>query len=485
MGRVGVIDIGSNTVRLVVYDTPTRLPFPIFNEKAQCELGLMLNETGCLNPGGVDLAMKSLTRFISLSNAMGVERLQMVATAAVRDAEDGSEFASAVQERFGRTVQVLSGEEEARSAALGVLSGVPGADGILGDLGGGSLDLVELDRGSFGRYATLPLGHLRLAGMANQRGKGITEEIKKHMSRISWLDTVRGRSFHAVGGSWRAIARIFLDQAGYPLHVIDNYTVSLDDTTRLVRLIGGLSRGSLEKIPGVARRRLPTLPYAAKAMGALLDAVRPKEVVFSAFGMREGQMLKSLAPELRDQDPLIAACETLAERTGRFAFGDRELLDWISPLFPDETPVERRMRLAACLISDQGWTEHPDSRAEIAFQRALRLPFAGLAHADRVFLAISTFVRYNGDPDSSLVAPVRDLLDEGRRAKANVLGLALRLANTVSGGAPGLLPRTALETDGGTLRLRLPDEREVFIGEAVERRFRTLARSMGLDDEIV
>lgn len=485
IGRVGVIDIGSNTVRLVVYDTPTRLPFPIFNEKGQCELGRGLGASGRLNPDGVELAYKSLARFQRLSEAMGVERLEVVATAAVRDAEDGPDFVQEIGKRFGMTVQVITGEEEARLAALGVLSGVPGADGVLGDLGGGSLDLVELDRGSFGRFATLPLGHLRLADEVCGKGRGVPELIDEHFSKVPWLEEMRGRTLYAVGGSWRAIARVFIDQTGHPLHVIDNYTLSFEEASRLLRLISGLSKESLEKIPGVPKRRLATLPCAATAMGAVLEAAQPKEVTFSAFGMREGKLLTCLRPELRDQDPLIAACETLAERTGRFAFGGRELLDWTSPLFPDETPMERRLRYAACLISDIGWTEHPDYRAEIAFHRTLRLPFAGLGHHDRVFLALAVFVRYNGDPDAAVAASVHDLLDEGRIHRAKVLGLALRLASTVSGGAPGLLPQTELALAGGVLEFRLPEDSEVFIGEAVERRFRTLAKAQDMEDRIL
>ncbi|MEO5336771.1 MAG: Ppx/GppA family phosphatase [Magnetospirillum sp. WYHS-4] len=483
-GRVGVVDIGSNTVRLVVYDTPTRLPFPIFNEKAQCELGRGLTETRRLNPEGVFMAMKSLARFIRLSQAMGVERLDLVATAAVREALDGPDLVAEIRRRFGLPVEVLSGEEEAKLAAEGVLSGVHGADGVLGDLGGGSLDLVELDQGGCGRHATLPLGHLRLSEAVCAKGKG-HDVIARHFASVPWLVEMRNRSFYAVGGSWRAMARIFIDQIGYPLHVIDNYAIPRDDAARLVRLIGGLSRESLEKIPGVQRRRVSTLVCAAAVMGALLETVRPKDVVFSAFGMREGKLLRGLPPELQHQDPLIAACETLAERSGRFASGGKELLDWSAPLFPGEGDLGRRLRYAACLVSDIGWSEHPDYRAEIAFHRVLRLPFAGLSHADRVFLALAVFVRYNGSPDAAIVAPVRRLLDDDQSARSQVLGYALRLASTVSGGAPGLLPTCRLELNGGgTLRLVLPSDSDVFIGEAVDRRFATLARAMNLKPQI-
>lgn len=484
IGRVGVVDIGSNTVRLVVYDTPTRLPFPIFNEKAQCELGRSLGETGFLNPAGVNLALKSLARFIRLSQAMGVERLDMVATAAVRDARDGPDFVTEIRHRFGLPVEVLSGEEEAKLAAEGVLSGVHAADGVLGDLGGGSLDLVELDKGQLGRHATLPLGHLRLSDAVCGKPKGM-QDIARHFEAVPWLGEMKDRSFYAVGGSWRALARIFIDQTGYPLHVIDNYVISRDDAVRLVKLISSLSRESLEKIPGLPKRRSSTIACAAAVMGAVLETVKPKDVVFSAFGMREGKLLRGLPPELQHQDPLIAACETLAERTGRFAAGGKELLEWSAPLFPGETEEQLRLHYAACLVSDLGWSEHPDYRAEIAFHRVLRLAFAGLSHTDRAFLALATLVRYNGSPDAVLAQQARRLLDDGQTQRALVMGFALRLANTVSGGAPGLLSITRMEIAGDILRLVLPGEAEVFLGEAVERRLATLARAMNLKPEIV
>ncbi len=483
-GRIGVVDIGSNTVRLVVYDAPARLPIPMFNEKVQCALGLGMDHTGRLNPNGVVEAKRSLARYVRLSEAMGVERLTLVATAAVRDAEDGPDFVANVEDAFGLPVQVLSGEEEARSAALGLLSGVPHADGLLGDLGGGSLDLVALDRGAFGEYATLPLGHLRLAEAAGDEPQKAAKVIDKRLSKLPWLETMTGRSLYAVGGAWRALARVFIDQIGYPLHVVDNFTIARDQVLTLSDVVAHLSLGTSEKIRGVPRRRMAQLPYAAMVLEALLDIARPREVVFSGFGMREGQMMKLLPEELRGQDPLISGCTGTAERTGRFSINGDEILAWMAPLFPDEPPAERRLRLAACLLSDIGWSEHPDYRAEHAFHRVLRIPYAGLSHPDRVFLALAVFVRYNGDPYSPVPAPVLRLLDERQIERAEIIGLALRLGHTIAGSAPGLLPRAPLVVNDSTLTLDLPEDNDVFVSETVERRFHTVARAMGLEGRI-
>jgi exopolyphosphatase/guanosine-5'-triphosphate,3'-diphosphate pyrophosphatase len=484
-GRVGVVDIGSNTVRLVVYDVPTRLPIPIFNEKAECRLAVGLGKSGRLNAAGVTSALRSLRRFTGLARAMGVERLEMVATAAVRDASDGTAFVREAERITGHSVHVLSGAEEARLAAVGVLNSVPGADGVLADLGGGSLDLVGLDTGHIDRFATLPCGHLRLAEDSGADGSKARAILDRSLAKVDWLDNIGGRSLYTVGGSWRALARIFIEQTHHPLHVVDNFTIGFFEALKLASLIAGLSRSTLDKLTGVDARRLDNLPFAAAALAALIEKARPREVVFSAFGMREGQMLELLPEPLRHQDPLISACESQTERAGRFAIHGQEILEWTTPVFAGETPQERRLRLAACLLSDIGWSEHPDYRALHSFYRVLRLPYPGLTHPDRAELALAVLIRYGGAENDPIVAPIRSLLAEPRLVRARGIGLALRLAQTVSGGAPGLLSQTRLKRTEKTLIFVPPLDATVFLSEAVERRFGRLARAMGLRPQIV
>ncbi|MGB0682417.1 MAG: exopolyphosphatase [Magnetovibrionaceae bacterium] len=481
-GRVGVVDIGSNTVRLVVYDVPTRLPIPMFNEKAQCQLGKGLAHTGKLNPDGITLALDSLNRFTRLARAMGVGQLHLVATAAVRDADDGPAFVQQINDRFGLDVEVLTGEEEAKLAALGLLSGVPDADGLLGDMGGGSLDLVHLEKGDFGAPATFPLGHLALAEASDNDPRKAVGIVRRLMEETPGLEQASGRNLYAIGGALRAVARIFIDQTGYPLHVLDNYSLRGDEALRLTRVIAGLSRGSLERIEGVSRRRVEGLPYAAVVLEVLLEMLRPKELVFSGFGMREGQLLKTLPECLRRQDPLIAGCQTLAEHGGRFSIGESELMDWLTPAFATETPVQRRRRHATALLSDIAWNEHPDYRAIHAFERVLTLPYAGLSHQDRAAIALGVFVRYNGDVSDPRVASISALLDEAALPRIEAVGLGLRLAHTLSGSAPGVLNRSRLNVSPETLVLVPPEDG--FLSEVVERRLKTFAKKLGLQPSI-
>ncbi len=482
-GRIGVIDIGSNTVRLVVYEVPTRLPFPLFNEKAQCGLGRALSDTGRLDPAAVESALQALARFVLLAGAMDVDRLELVATAAVREASDGPEFVAEVQRRLGVAVDVIDGAEEAQLAARGVLSGVPNADGLLGDLGGGSLDLVELNRGQFGRCATYPLGHLRLLQSAGSRERAAVQ-VGTSLADQSWLDDMAGRNLYALGGSWRTVARVLLYQVDWPLHVIDNFTLPASEARDLLAVIARMSASSIRKIPQISRRRMEALPYAALVLEMLIERTHPKSLVFSGFGMREGRMLACLPPEMRVQDPLLSGCFSHAERSGRFSVHGEEILTWMAPSFEDGDAVLARLRLAACLLSDIAWSVHPDYRAEHAFHRILRLPFAGLTHEDRAALALAIFARYGSDPESSIVAPARTLLSEERFGRAVAVGRALHLAHTLTGGAPGLLPRTRLRRTKSRLTLELPKDSALFMSEAVERRLGRLARALGVKPRI-
>ncbi|AWK86915.1 Ppx/GppA family phosphatase [Azospirillum thermophilum] len=481
--HVAVIDIGSNSIRLVVYDGLIRAPMPLFNEKVLCGLGRGVEKTGCLNPDGVALALDSLDRFSRLLDGMRIGRLDVIATAAVRDASDGPAFVEAIRNRTGLVVRTISGEEEARLSAMGVLSGTPGADGLVGDLGGGSLELVRLEQGTIGEQVTLPLGPLRLMETGAARNGDLARHIDQHFEKLDWLSQLRGRPFHPVGGSWRALAKLHMEQTGHPLHIIHHYCIPATEAREFAGLVARQSRSSLEKLSG-SRRRIDTIPYAALVLERLLRNVQPSRVVFSAYGLREGHLYSLLSPEGQRQDPLLAAAGDWARRFSRM--GDPSLLmAWTTGLFAGEDEAAMRLRHAACLLSDVGWAEHPDYRAEHAFLRILRYPFPAVNHDERAFLALAGHARYAGSIDAPLTSRVRPVVSEGLARKALVLGLALRLAHTLSGGATALLQRTALKVVGEKLVLSLPEDGSVPPGEAVQRRLDALAKALSRRGDIV
>src|SRR5258708_18791988 len=329
---VGVIDIGSNSIRLVVYAGDERAPYPIFNEKVLCGLGRGLERTSRLNEEGVPLALANLSRFAALAEAMRVRRLRVVGTAAVREAEEGRDFVAQVRERTGLRVEVLEGEEEARLSGLGVLSGTPDADGLMGDLGGGSLELVALKRGEIGRHVTLPFGPLRLREITDRRN-ALVDIIDHRLEKIDWLNKAKGRDFYAVGGSWRGIARLHMAHVDYPLRVIHGYTLSRGRAEDFLDLIAGLSRESLERIGRVPRKRLEVLPIAALVLHRVLLRTRPARLVFTALGLREGCLFDRLSPAPRPRDPLLASADQMARASARFAVDGHALHEGLTPLF--------------------------------------------------------------------------------------------------------------------------------------------------------
>ncbi|WP_235907813.1 Ppx/GppA family phosphatase [Siccirubricoccus phaeus] len=480
--RCGVVDLGSNSVRLVIFEGRGRNPQAIFNEKAVLGLGRGLQATGRLNEEAIGPALTVLGRYHAVAQAMQAAPIEVVATAAVRDASNGAEFVAALRQRMPEVpIRILSGEEEGRLSAAGVLLGFPGADGILGDLGGGSLEVVRLDAGQVRQAASLPIGAIRLAersGGDTIRARAIAEQ---ELARHPWLAEGGGRDLYLVGGAWRALARMHIAQTGYPLAIVHHYVLRREEARDLAGVVMAASRRVLERMAGAPLKRLADLPFAAVAMRRLLRASGAARVVFSANGLREGWYANLLPAELREADPLLTAAQDLAQGWGRDAGLPPALIAWTDPLFPEPEGLARALREAACWISDIGSHDHPEYRAEQAFLRVLRQHGAGLDHHARAFLALVAALRYEAEPDSPFLAPTRVLLDVATIRRAEALGAALRLAYTLCGGTPALLAGTALERRGSRLVLRLKEGSGVFAGESVLRRVEALGATLGLE----
>ncbi len=480
--RCAVVDLGSNSVRLVVFEGHTRNPIAIFNEKAVLRLGRGLQATGRLNEDGVAQALTVMHRYHAVARAMRAHPFEVLATAAVRDATNGPDFVATLQAHMPEVpIRVLPGTREAELSALGVLCGIPTADGILADIGGGSLEVVRLDQGVRGVSQTLRLGVIRLAERAGHdpvRARAIAEA---ELATVPWLAEGLGRDLFLVGGAWRALARIHMAQTGYPLQMVHHYTVGREEARDLTGVIAAAGRRALERLPGVSRRRIDDLPYAAVALRRVLRATGARRVVFSASGLREGWFMQRMPEDIRAQDPLLAAGRELATGFGRDTALPPALFAWTDPLFPNETTEARRLREAACWASDIGSHDHPEFRAEQAFLRVLRQPGIGLDHHARAFLALTLAMRYEAEADAGFLRPARLLLDVSSAARAEQLGVALRLAYTLSAGTPQLLAGTGLVLQTGRLVLRLDEDTGVFAGESVMRRLDRLAQTFGLE----
>lgn len=479
---VAIIDIGSNSLRLVVYDAPRRAARILLNEKVMCGLGRGLEKTDRLDRDGVALATANLQRFVALARAAGASRIDVLATAAVRDSEDGAEFVKDIEKRFSIRVRVLPGAEEGRLSALGVLAGIPDASGVAGDLGGGSVELAAIGNGRVGSVSTLPIGPLRLIEEVDN-DRALKDVIDRHLDGAAWLSRLDRPRFYAVGGAWRAIARIHMEQYNYPLHIIQGYTLPRVEALNFLEIMAHQSRKSLEKISTISRKRLEVVPLAARILSRILRRARATELVFSASGLREGHLYSLMGAERQRADPLIAACTEEAHANPRFGEDAEALVDWTAPLFPKEPPNRLRLRRAAALLGDIAWDEHPDYRADFAMRRVLYMPAAKLDHAERVFLAAVMATRYGGTAMLDSVPPMR-LLHEQAREDARAIGLALRLAYTLTGGVPGLLRGSSLRLSDARLTLNVLSGHALLLGEAVQRRLDALGRCLGRQAEI-
>jgi exopolyphosphatase/guanosine-5'-triphosphate,3'-diphosphate pyrophosphatase len=479
---VAIIDIGSNSVRLVVYAGATRIPFIIFNEKVMAGLGKGVAKTGQLSDSAQDRALSGLRRFAILVRQMGVGSTRVAATAAVRDASNGAEFLQMVRE-LGFKPEVLSGEEEGYMAGQGVLSAIPEADGIIGDLGGGSLELVDVANGEVLHSASTPLGVLRLNGFLEKGDGALAKQVAKALDQTDFHKRGKGRPFYMVGGSWRALARLDMLMTDHPLPITHHYCMSTKRPAELRGEIDSLDKMDLKGVPSLSLSRVPTLPIANRLLEALADELRPSKLITSAFGIREGLLYDKLDAETRALDPLLEAAREAGRGLIRCPEHGHLLVEWIAPIFDDD-PAHERLRRGACLLSDVAWQAHPDFRAERGVDMALHGNWVGIDAPGRVLVGQALFCSFGGGRNFG-DSGVGRLCTQGELQRASLWGLAMRLGQRFSGGVAESLKRSSLSIRGEMLRLELRKGDEALYGETVERRLKALANALDLGAEAV
>jgi exopolyphosphatase/guanosine-5'-triphosphate,3'-diphosphate pyrophosphatase len=476
----GIVDIGSNSVRLVVYDELGRAPLPRFNEKSMCRLGEGLAETDAIADHNYGRAIEAVRRFRAIADAMGVERLDATATEAVRRASNGPALVAAIAREAGLQVRVLSGAEEAHFAAQGVISGLFRPVGLVGDMGGGSLEVAEvLDDRVGERSVSLPLGALPVQSLL-KRGERAARDRIDELLRAGLPPVLTEPVFYAVGGGFRALAKAHMIAADAPVRVVHGYRVPADEIRAFAKRIWHLPPDRLAALPGVASRRVPTLPAAAIVLDRVVKHLGPEWVEFSALGLREGWLYAQLPKAERYLDPLLEGAQLFGLPLARVPGFAAALGRWTDELFPGEMPADRRLRLALCALSDIAWRDHPDVRAEESFRRLLQFPFIGMNHTERAFLALAIHARYAGAPNARWLKPAVSLLSPSLRRRAMVLGRTLLLGYRFSGGVPEILAGARLRIDADIVRLEVGRAARVPDSEAVAERLALLAAALGV-----
>lgn len=485
---VAIIDIGSNSVRLVAYEGLTRAPTPIYNEKVLCGLGRHVATTGRLDPEAVERTLRALARFRVLCDLIGAGRVEVLATAAARDASNGPDFLKAAAEALDCEVQLLSGAREAELSALGVISGFHEPNGIVGDLGGGSLELVEVVGTDVGSGKTLRLGGLALQDLSGNSPRKARRIVREALAEAPPLRQLAGRTFYAVGGTWRALARLHQGARDYPLHIMHGYRIDPEEGLGFLRLVEEVDAQTLKDIETVSEARRPLLAYGAIVLEEIIRSGRPAEIVISALGVREGLLFEQLGAESRAEDPLIAAARDFNLLRSRSPEHGEELRAWTDRFVQSaglpETVAERRLRHAACLLADIGWRAHPDYRGEQSFSLIAQAALVGIEHSGRAYLALSILFRHEGIASDKANPRVRAIAGPRLFERARILAALMRVAYPVSVAMAGVLPRVPLFMRDGTLVLQLPRAMRALASERLLNRLRQLARLLDADARI-
>jgi exopolyphosphatase / guanosine-5'-triphosphate,3'-diphosphate pyrophosphatase len=485
--RLAIVDVGSNSVRLVVYECLSRSPRPIFNEKSLCALGKGVATTGHLPQAGVEKALAALRRFRVLSDIMGVSVLHVLATAAARDALNGAEFLAAAAEAIGAPVTLLSGDREAELSGLGVITGINRPDGVVGDLGGGSLELIDVIGADAGKGTSLPLGGLTLMDASGRSPRAAVKIVREALAGSPIAERLAGRTFYAVGGTWRALAKLHMSQRNYPLAVTHGYVIPALDAADFAGLVERANTETLISIDAVSAARRPLLAYGAVVLDEIIRRARPREVMISTTGVREGLLYEMLDMEQRRQDPLLVAAAQFNRLFSRAPGHAGELFDWsggfIKSMHVEETLEERRLRHAACLLADINWRAHPDHRHEESLNIVENAAFLGVDHPGRSFLALAASYRYLG-LDADVSPQIRALVSARMLDRARILAAATRAAYVISGAMSGVLPSTPLTCVETTLNLTLPRGLADLASERLQNRLKQLGRLIGREPAI-
>ena len=483
LAPMAIIDIGSNSIRLVIYASQGRYPFPLFNERANCRLGEGVGDDGMLREERIEVALATLARFAKILGSMGISKVHAVATAAVRRAKNAEQFTRPAAALLNHEISVLSQQAEAYHVARGLTLNLPRATGLVADLGGGSIEIIKLSEGQIERSASFDFGHLSDVKRS---------QINAAFAATDWISAAAPKRLYGVGGSFRAFASAYIKQSGYPLPVLHGLTIPTKDARGLLTAFAGKS----PELGGVPLGRQKTMPVAAKIIDCLLDHCGAKEIYTSGTSIRDGVLAERELNDDERSDFLQAVCGEISKASHRFADVPDSLFRFLRPLggsladAPEKADKSRRRKFerllqAACLMSDLCWNEHEDIRGDIGARRVLGLPVNCVSHKERIWLATAIYHRYVGHKTNKSRPPeLGAILGRKRRSEATTVGLGLRFALMFSGGTANCLEYLSLTNEAGVLTLRVMEQGRSLLDKHTCRRFAQLAQSASLIPEI-
>ena len=483
---VAIIDIGSNSVRLVVYEGLSRSPTPLYNEKILCGLGSQIASTGRLDSDAVERALAALRRFRMLARQAGAEKIYTLATAAAREASNGPQFIERATDILDCDIHVLTGAEEAEYAAYGIQCGFLEPVGVVADMGGGSVELTKIDKDPTGQGVTLPLGGLRLQDESGDNVIEARKLIRQALKGNEVLKSARGGTFYAVGGTWRALGRLHMARCKYPLTVMHSYAIGSKEARKLCSRLTGKNGAAVRGIEAVSSNRRSLMPFGAVLLSEIMAMMKPERIVFSGLGVREGYLYSLLPSKVQKLDPLLTAAEEFAVLRARSPQHAKELVSWTDQAFRtfnvDETNDEKRYRIAACQLADITWRSHPDYRGDQSLNLISNADFVGVDHPGRAYLALASYYRHEGLVDDEAGPALITVASQRLRERARLLGALFRIAFQFSAAMPGVLPDIGFEADeSGPVNLTVAPRQADFEGERLNRRMKGLSSVLKRD----
>ena len=476
--RIGIIDIGSNSIRLVVFDGPKRSPLYLYNEKVFFRLGMQSFGKKAFDTGTLKAVSRIINRYVAICRNMEINKIIMFGTSALREASNSNVLVEVIRKKTNIGVDVISGEKEAFYAAQGILLGFPNAKGIICDLGGNSVEFANISKGVVAECNSVLLGPLAINKLENKI-ENIDRYIRKQLLGAVNANTTKDKPFFLIGGSWRAIAKIHMQRTKYPLKIIQGYKVKSKKIKKTLEFIRDSSFITKYDEINISADRLELLPLSARLLEIIIDELQIKTLTFSSFGVREGFLYHNLSEAEKKKDPLIEAAKFFEKKETRFPNMSKHTFKWISPLYEHLPRKTKRVILAATKLHDIAWIAHPDYKMEMCLELVTRSNISGLSHKERVFLAMILLFRHKAKPEKVFNSKLFKIVSKKKRKIALVIGKGLRLASTFFG-EKSLFDKIDFRLKAHEVELRFQSKIDFINGEVVERRIQELNKALKL-----
>ena len=477
ISKVSIIDIGSNSIRLVAYDKINRVPRMIYTEKVFCSLAKNLDIDNSIPKKNYKKTINAIKRFYKISLDIKSSELFIFATAAIREADNGFILKNEIENITNREMIILSENDEVKLSTQGLISSFPSANGIMADLGGGSLELSLLENGKLKKFTSLKIGVVRLLNEFSKNKNKCLINILKKLNQVKWLDKFKKTNFYAIGGSFRSLANVNIWNNKYPLSIVQGYAINSIEIKKLLNLSSTIKAKTIKLIPEIENERIKTIPVASIILDNLIKKIDPKKMIFCSQGLREGFLYSLLDKKTKKIDPLIFTAKKMAKNFNNSFFDGESIFKWLSPIFVNENENFKRLRLAASYLSELSyWHNFKDMESDYALNTVLYYPFLSLTHEQRIFLGLTIYTACGGKINRPNILKYIKLLKKDAINAACILGNGIKLAYTVSGGLYRNLHDYSLSVSNNEIFLITSDKKIIKTSTKIRRTLKKISK---------